>query len=52
MRISTLALLAIASAPLYSQTAVKLRVDATDAPKRLFHVQMTMAAKAGPMTLL
>jgi predicted metalloprotease with PDZ domain len=52
MRISTLALLAIASAPLYSQTAVKLRVDATDAPRRLFHVQMTMAVKAGPMTLL
>ena len=47
-----LALLAIASAPLFSQTAVKLRVDATDAPRRLFHVQMTMTAKAGPMTLL
>ena len=52
MRILTLALLAIAGAPLYSQTAVRLRVDATDAPRRLFHVQMTMAAKAGPMTLL
>ena len=44
--------LAIAGAPLYSQTAVKLRVDATDAPSRLFHVRMTMAVKAGPMTLL
>ena len=52
MRISTLALLAIAGAPLFGQTAVKLRVDATDAPRRLFHVQMTMAVKAGPMTLL
>jgi predicted metalloprotease with PDZ domain len=52
MRIPMLALLAIASAPLFSQTAVKLRVDATDAPRRLFHVQMTMAVKAGPMTLL
>ena len=47
-----LALLAIAGAPLFSQTAVKLRVDATDAPRRLFHVRMTMTAKAGPLTLL
>jgi predicted metalloprotease with PDZ domain len=31
---------------------VKLKVDATDAPRRLFHVQMTMPAKPGPMTLL
>jgi len=31
---------------------VKLRVDATDAPRRLFHVQMSMPAKSGPMTLL
>src|ERR1017187_1320397 len=52
MRISMLALLAMASAPLFSQTAVKLRVDATDAPRRLFHVQMTMAVNAGPLTLL
>jgi predicted metalloprotease with PDZ domain len=52
MRISMLVLLAIAGTPLFSQTAVKLRVDATDAPRRLFHVQMTMAVKAGPMTLL
>src|ERR1035438_1366099 len=51
MRISTLALLAMAGAPLFGQT-VKLRVDATDAPRRLFHVQMTMAVKAGPLTLL
>ena len=31
---------------------MKLKVDATDAPRRLFHVQMTMPAKPGPMTLL
>jgi predicted metalloprotease with PDZ domain len=31
---------------------VKVRVDATDAPRRLFHVQMTMPAKTGAMTLL
>jgi predicted metalloprotease with PDZ domain len=61
MRISTLAFLALlwdrppglslwAQAP--AQNVVKLRVDATDAPRRLFHAQMTMPAKAGPMTLL
>jgi predicted metalloprotease with PDZ domain len=52
MRIQTLALLAIAGAPLFGQTAVKLRVDATDAPRRLFHVQMSMPVKPGPLTLL
>jgi predicted metalloprotease with PDZ domain len=35
-----------------AQNAVRLRVDATDAPRRIFHVQMTMTAKPGPMTLL
>jgi predicted metalloprotease with PDZ domain len=51
MRIPTLALIA-ACASLYGQTPVRLRVDATDAPRRLFHVQMTMPAKTGAMTLL
>src|SRR5437879_6091649 len=32
--------------------AIRLRVDATDAPRRLFHVHMTLPAKPGPMTLL
>src|SRR5579864_1555405 len=31
---------------------IRLRVDATDAPHRLFHVHMTIQAKPGPMTLL
>ena len=31
---------------------VRLRVDATDAPRRLFHVRMSMPVKPGPMTLL
>ena len=31
---------------------IRLRVDATDAPHRLFHVHMTIPAKPGPMTLL
>jgi len=52
MRILPLALLAAACAPLYPQTPVRLRVDLSDAPRRLFHVQMTMPAKAGPLTLL
>jgi len=33
-------------------STVKIAVDATDAPRRLFHVRMTIPAKAGPMTLL
>ena len=57
MRISTLAFLALLflelpGAQLPAQNVVKLRIDATDAPRRLFHAQMTMPAKAGPMTLL
>ena len=31
---------------------IRIRVDARDAPRRLFHVQMTIPAKPGPMTLL
>lgn len=33
-------------------STVKISVDATDAPRRLFHIRMTVPAKAGPMTLL
>jgi len=50
MRITIVALMAAMSAA--GQGPVRLRVDATDAPRRLFHVQMTMAAKPGPLTLL
>jgi predicted metalloprotease with PDZ domain len=42
----------LAAASLPAQTAIPLRVDATDAPRRVFHVQMTMPAKPGAMTLL
>jgi predicted metalloprotease with PDZ domain len=52
MRISAVALLALVSLPLHAQTPVKLKVDATDATRRLFHVQMSMPAKPGAMTLL
>jgi predicted metalloprotease with PDZ domain len=37
---------------LSAQDSIRISVDATDAPRRLFHIQMTMPAKAGPMTLL
>jgi len=32
--------------------AVRLQVDASDAPRRLFHVRMNMPVKAGPLMLL
>jgi predicted metalloprotease with PDZ domain len=51
MRFATFALFA-ALAPLQAQNVVKLRVDATDAPRRLFHVQMSMPAHAGAMSLM
>jgi len=35
-----------------AQTPVQVHVDATDAPRRVFHVTLTMAAKPGPLTLL
>ncbi|HEY1340623.1 MAG TPA: hypothetical protein VGF59_24090, partial [Bryobacteraceae bacterium] len=49
MRVFPLA--ALIAAPLFSQP-VQLHVDATDAPRRLLHVRMSMPAKPGPMTLL
>jgi predicted metalloprotease with PDZ domain len=40
-------------APIFAQDSrVTLKVDATDAPRRLFHVQMKMPATPGPLTLL
>jgi predicted metalloprotease with PDZ domain len=50
MRFSIVALVAAISA--LGQGPVRLRVDAADAPRRLFHVRMTMPAKPGPLTLL
>src|ERR1035441_3891353 len=52
MRISILAVLSLVSLSLHAQTPVKLKVDASDAARRLFHVQISMPAKPGPMTLL
>jgi predicted metalloprotease with PDZ domain len=42
----------ILSCGLFAQTPIQLHVDASDAPRRIFHVQMTMPAQPGPMTLL
>ena len=33
-------------------STVRVNVDATDAPRRLFHIRMEIPAKGGPMTLL
>src|ERR1051325_3098231 len=49
MRIIVLALAAVAA---FAQEPIKLRVDASDATKRLFHIRMTIPAKPGPLTLL
>ena len=53
MRIFAVVAGLLALAPLCSQDpTIRISVDATDAPRRLFHVVMTVPAKAGPMTLL
>src|SRR4051794_3259319 len=52
MRLSALIVLPLFCLMLHGQNPVTLKVDATDAPRRLFHVQMTMPAKPGAMTLL
>lgn len=33
-------------------STIQIHLDATDAPRRLFHVHLTIPAKPGPMTLL
>ncbi len=53
MSMRTLTLLAFLSLLANGQDdTIRLRVDATDAPHRLFHVQMSIPAKPGPITLL
>ena len=37
---------------LVSAQEMKLRVDATDAPRHILHASMNIPAKPGPMTLL
>jgi predicted metalloprotease with PDZ domain len=50
-RLAVFALLIPVSAAAQEST-IKLHLDATDAPRRLFHVHLTIPAKPGPMTLL
>jgi len=50
-KLAAMFLLAAASAGA-QESIIKIRLDATDAPRRLFHVQLTIPAKPGPMTLL
>ncbi len=52
MRFVPAAFLALLWAPLAAQTTAQLRVDASDASRRLYHVQMTVPVQAGPVTLL
>jgi predicted metalloprotease with PDZ domain len=52
MRILTALAASLICAPLLAQGPIPVRVDATDAARRLFHVHMTMPAKPGPMTLM
>jgi predicted metalloprotease with PDZ domain len=53
MRVHACGLLPLLFLPAFAQdSTVTLKVDATDAPRRLFHVQMKMPAEPGPLTLL
>jgi len=42
----------ILAAPLLAQTPIQVKVDASDAPRRVFHVRLSIPAKPGPTTLL
>src|SRR5580658_790456 len=52
MRTLTALAASLICAPLLAQGPIPVRVDATDAARRLFHVHMTMPANPGPMTLM
>jgi predicted metalloprotease with PDZ domain len=52
MRLGWLFLLLIFPTLLPAQNPVRLRVDATDVTRRVVHVQLTMPARPGPMTVL
>jgi predicted metalloprotease with PDZ domain len=45
-------LFALAAAPLAAQNPIRVSVDATQAPLRVFHVAMTIPATPGPLTLM
>ena len=42
----------LACVPLFAQVSAQLRVDATEAPRRLFHVRESLSVKPGPLTLM
>ena len=44
--------LILAAIPALAQTPIALHVDASDAPRRVFHVRESLTVKPGPMTLL
>jgi predicted metalloprotease with PDZ domain len=52
MRSAILLICSLACAALHAQAPIQIKVDATDAPRRLFHVRMSMPAKPGPLTLM
>src|SRR3954447_7631289 len=52
MRFSAVALAALICASASAQGPIRLRVDASEVTRRVVHVQLTLPAKAGPMTLL
>jgi predicted metalloprotease with PDZ domain len=52
MRIPLIPAIFLAILPAFAQSPIAIRVDAADAPRRVFHVSISMPAKPGPMTLL
>ena len=44
--------IALVATSLVCAQEIRIQVDATDAPRRIFHAHLTIPAKAGPMTLL
>src|ERR1700761_3393167 len=52
MRLRAAVSLRLFSASLLAQAPIPIRIDASDAGRRLFHVKMTLPVKSGPTTLL
>ena len=54
LMLATVALVLFQAQSIIAQTRspITLSVDATEAPRKLFHARMTMAAAPGPLTLV
>src|ERR1051325_8252245 len=52
MRFFTMLALLVSVFARAQDNTIQIRLDATDAPRRLLHVKMTIPAKPGSMTLL